>query len=169
MATNLTYTNLFSESRNNVVALINSDVSDPISSSGQFRKWIYSRQPDIKSSEFKGYPFIVVPNSDVLTDKEKQSGDGKKRMVNFEIEVEIFTSDRGYGSSDGQGSIQVDSISNEIMTTFLNLANRQTLINNRMSMSDPNSSPVEVLTIMDELVYRRSITLSFGNRMAVSA
>ncbi|KKM25258.1 hypothetical protein LCGC14_1596790 [marine sediment metagenome] len=61
MASQVTYTNLFSESRANVIALITStNVPDPIISSAEYRKWIYSREPDVKASDFKGYPYIIV-------------------------------------------------------------------------------------------------------------
>lgn len=169
MASIVTYEKLFSESRNNVVELITANVSDPISSSGQYRKWIYSRVPDIKSEDFKGYPFIVVQNSNVIPDGDNQSGDGKHRVVYFDIIVEIYTSDRGYGSKDGLGSSQIDSISDELISVFLNKTHRETLINNRMSMSKPTTDEVEVIPLKNELIYTRTINLSFGNRMVVSA
>ena len=76
----VTYSNLFSESRNNVVTIVKSDVSDPTTSPSEYRKWIYSREPDTKSSDFSGYPFIIVHNSEVDFEREDSSGDGKKKF-----------------------------------------------------------------------------------------
>jgi len=169
MAGIVTYKKLFSESRNNVVDLIKNNISDPISFANQSRKFIYAREPDVKANDFKGYPYIIVNSSNVDTPIEKQSGDGKHKEVIFDIEVDIVSSDRGYGSNDGKGSEYLDNFSDQIMYIFNDVSNRNRLINNRMSMSYPVSNDVEVIPIADELVYRRSISLTFKNRMAVSA
>lgn len=168
MAT-VTYENLFSESRANVVALITkSNVPDPTISSAEFRKWIYSRQPDVKNANFSGYPFIIVNPADVDIG-DKGSVDGKSKPVMWDIEVEIVTSDRGYGNNDGKGSTQMDSISNNIMTTFLNISNRQTLSNQSMKFSQPTTTAVTTDVIENEMVFRRSILLPFKSRIQVSA
>ena len=166
----VTYANLFSESRNNVVTLVSdtSNVSDPMGSPSQYRKWIYSREPDVKDSDFSGYPFIIVHSSDFDTD-EGGTVDGKSKRVHWIVEVEIVTSDRGYGKQDGQGLSQIDSISDSIMQTFLDSTKRVTLSNQSMKFSRPSSSGVTNEIIDDELVYRRSILLPFKSRIQVSA
>ena len=82
MASQVTYENLFSESRNNVVALItSSNVSDPSIVAPQVRKWIYSRDPDVKSIGFTGYPYIIVHPAEVDFDPDKKSLDLKSNVV----------------------------------------------------------------------------------------
>ena len=164
MASQVTFANLFSESRNNVVALITqSNVPDPRVSAAEFRKWIYTRFPDMKSANFKGFPILIVRNSDVDID-EGGSVDGKSKMVFYDIEVEVYTSDRGYGGKDGQGSAQMDTISNNLVKTFNNITNRNTLRGNSMPFSRPTTTAVNTEIIQDELLFTRSILLSFKIR-----
>ena len=166
----VTYTNLFSEPRVRVVALItSSNVPDPTISSSEFRKWVYSREPDVKSSNFKGYPFLIVGGTDVDTEREDGSGDGKHKFVNFSIRTEIRTSDRGFGEADGQGLSQMDTISNSFIQTFSNTTNRNTLALNALEFIEIETDTVESLIEKNELIYRRVITLSFRSRLAISA
>ncbi|HUU88647.1 MAG TPA: hypothetical protein VMX17_12960 [Candidatus Glassbacteria bacterium] len=170
MASQVTYTKLFSESRNNVVALItSSNVSDPTISSAEFRKWIYSREPDVKSNSFKGYPYIIVHPSDLDIEKEKGSLDGKSKFVSWDIEIEIVTSDRGYGENDAKGLSYMDAISDDLIETFMSMTNRKTLSTNSMKFANPTTTAVGTEVIDNELVYRRSIILSFQSRIKVSA
>jgi len=166
----VTYANLFSESRNNVVTLISdiSNVADPVSSSSEFRKHIYSREPDVKAVDFAGYPYIIVNPADVDIG-ENGSLDGKSKPVEWFIECEIVTSDRGYGGKDGQGLTHMDSVSNDVMATMLNMTNRTTLSNNSMKFSRPETTAVTNDVVQNELVYRRSIMLPFRSRIAVSS
>jgi len=170
MADQVTYENLFSESRNNVVALITStNVPDPTVSSAEFRKWVYSREPDVKASDFKGYPFIIVHPCDLDIEKELGSLDGKSKFVYWDIEIEIITSDRGYGENDGKGLSNIDTISNNLIKTFMNITNRKTLGTNSMKFVNPTTTAVGTEVMHNELVYRRSIILSFKSRIKISS
>ncbi len=170
MANQVTYANLFSESRNNVVALITStNVSDPTLSDAEGRKWIYSREPDVKSNDFKGYPFIIVHPADLDIERERGSLDGKSKMVFWDIEIEIITSDRGYGEKEGKGLSYMDSISNSLIQTFMNKTNRVTLSTNSMKFVNPTTTSVGTDIIDNELIYRRSIMISFQSKIQVSA
>jgi len=166
----VTYSNLFSESRANVLSLINntSNVSDPISNSSQARVWIHSRMPDVKASNFAGYPFIVIYPSDV----DIQSGgsvDGRSKRVEWEIDIEIVTSDRGYNENDSQGLSHMDAISDDVMTTLLNKTNRNTLSGQNMSFSTPSTTKVVSEPFHSEIVYRRTILAPFKSKIQVSA
>jgi len=164
----VTKENLFSEARANVVALITkANVPDPTTSSAEFRKWIYSSEPSSKNSDFKGYPVLVVNHADVDIG-EKGSVDGKSKSVEWNIEIEIVTSDRGYGSKDGMGASQMDSISNNVMKTFLDKTNRQTLSNQSMKFSQPTTTAVGTEVISNEKVFRRSILMPFKSRIQIS-
>lgn len=170
MASQVTYTNLFSESRNNVTALItSSNVADPTISSAEFRKWVYSREPDAKANNFQGYPYIIVHPADVDIEKEKGNLDGKSKFVSWDIEVEIITSDRGYGENDGKGLTHIDTISNSLIQTFSDMTNRNTLSTNSLKFSRVSTTSVNNEVIHNELVYRRSLMLSFKSRIQVSA
>ena len=170
MASQITYVNLFSEPRNNVVALLTStNVSDPTVSSGEYRKWIYSRFPDVKSTSFSGYPIIVVNSTDLDIEMLNGTADGKSKVVNFDIEIEIYTSDRGYGSTDGKGLSHMESISDDIVETFMNVTNRSTLRNFGLSSAMIQPTVISEEAKNNELIYKRIIPLSFMNRIAVSA
>jgi len=168
-ATAVTYTNLTSEARDNVVALVEntSKVADPVSGSGEFRKWIYSRVPDTKAADFKGYPFIVVHPAE-FQPEEGGSLNGKSKFVSWQIEVEIFTSDRGYGIADGLGLNHMDAITDDVLQTLLGMTNRNTLSGNNLKFSMPRQTSVSTEEINDELIYRRSILSTFKNRIQVS-
>ena len=167
----VTYLNLFSESRNNVVSLISnkSNVSDPTNSTAEFRKWIYSRDPDVKASDFKKYPFIIIHPASFSPSETGSSLDRKSNFVSWEIEVEVVTSDRGYGENDGRALSHMDSISDDIMTTLLNATNRQTLAGQSMYFSNPQTTDVVPDVLHNERIYRRSILCSFRSRITVSA
>jgi len=165
----VTYSNLVSKPRENIILLITAtNVPDPISSSTEFRKWIYSRVPDTKSIDFKGYPFIVVHPAE-FDPNERGSLDGKSRFVSWEIEIEIFASDRGYGSIDGKGLAHIDAISDDILKTLLDMTIRNALSGNNLKFSRPRPTSVTTEVLDDELIYRRSIIATFENRLQVSA
>lgn len=158
-------TNLISEPRNNVVALISNpnNVNDPITSNSEYRKWIYSRDPAIKTTEFTGYPFIVVGPTRIDT-SGSSSLDSSKRVVNWTIDIEVVSSDYGYGSKAGMGLEHNDSITNNILQTLLDVGNRATLRNQGMAFGKPVVSDVLIELLKQEKVYRRIITLPFdGN------
>ncbi len=169
MANAVVYTNLLSESRNNVVALITvSNIADPGIVSTEYRKRIYSRYPDVKAADFAGYPFLVVHPAQFDPD-EGGSLDGKHKFVSWIIEIEIITSDRGYGENDGKGLTHMDSISDDVLQTFLSMTNRATLSDNNMKFSNPKTTSVVTEDFNNERIYRRSIILNFKNRIPVSA
>jgi len=170
----VTYTNLFSESRNNIVTLLSnsSNVPDPTISSAEHRKWIYSREPDVKASDFSGYPYFVINPSDVDIGGEEEKGnslDMKSKYVFWDIMIDITTSDRGYGGKDGLGLSHMDSISNSIIKTLLNKTNRQSLSQNSMKFATPRTSSVTTEIRNNELVFNRSIIVSFKSKIQVSA
>ena len=165
--TKVNYSNLVSKPRENVIDLISdsSNVADPISSSAEFRKWIYSRTPDVKSGNFSGYPFIIVSACKFDPD---ETGNERRKFVSWTIDLEVISSDRGYGNNDGKGLSHNDAITDDILQTFLDYTNRGTLRNYGMSFSRPVVSDIIVVQMQNELVYRRIITLSFSERLKIS-
>ena len=163
------YTNLTSEPRNNVVALISnsSNVSDPIGSN--YRKWIYSRFPDAKSTEFSGYPFIVVRSVDLNTEILNSSADGKSKMVNFDIDIEIYTSDTAYGNMSGKGLAHMEAISDDLTETFMNITNRKILKSYGLAFSNIEPTSISEQELKQQKVYQRIFPLTFKNKMKVSA
>jgi len=168
---NVTYANLFSEPRNNVVTLISNstNVSDPVSGSAESRKFIYSRFPDVKSADFAGYPFIVIRSTDIDTEIPMSSADGKSKIVNFDIDIEIYTSDRGYGYEDGRGLANMEAISNDVVETLMNITNRHTLKGYGLAFSTIEPTQISEQDLKNERLYKRIVPLTFQNKMQVSA
>ena len=167
----VTYSNLSTEPRTNIVALISntSNVSDPVTTTSEHRKWIYSREPDVKASDFGGYPFIIIPPAGFSAADTGGSVDGKSKNVFWDCEIEIVSSDRGYGDNNAKGLSQLGSISNNILTTLLNSTNRNTLAGYGMYFSTPVSTDPSSEILNNERVYRRSILCSFRSRIQVSS
>jgi len=161
------YGNLFSRSRDNIVSLIKDNVSDPTVSSSEHRKWIYSREPDVKANDFKGFPFIIIHPA-VLSFDERTIN-GQVRTVLWGIQIEVITSDREFGNNDGNGSIHLDLISNEIVRYLNHSTNTNVLRINGLFFIDINATSVVVESFNNTLIYRRSFMLSFKNKMKVFA
>jgi len=168
--TKVIYSNLFSATRANVLALLtSSNVPNPTVGSAEYKKWIYSREPDVKATDFKGYPILIVGPAVFRSDPINQTADAKSKSVNFDVIIEVRTSDRGYGSKDGQGLTNMDSISDDILETFNDRTNRMALSQDTLAFCNLNVENVENIVIADELIYRREVVISFSNRMKISA
>lgn len=168
MADAITYKTLFSNSWQNVKDLVDntSNVVDPTTTSAEYRKWVYSREPDVNSSDFAGFPYIVV-NSSVVNPDAVQTVDGSKSWVNFDCEIEVVSSDRAWNNNDGKGQIHNDAISDDLMEVFNSTTHRNTLRTNGLKFSRPVATGVVVESFKDTLIYRRSFMLSFKTYMAV--
>lgn len=162
MATKVLYNNLVSESWQNIYDLINnkSNVVDPTTTVNEKRKWVYSRIPDVKASDFKGFPFIVVHPSTVDFG-DFQSANRQMQVVAFTVEIEVFTCDRGFGNQDAKGMTYLDAISDDILQTLNSQTNRNTLAANGLNFMKPNVSSVSTEEFNNTLVYRRSFLISF--------
>lgn len=170
-ADRVTYANLFSESWNNVYQLINNrdNVSDPNSGTGQHRTFVYDSEPDVKSSGFDGYPFVIVYPSVFEQEKiDRSSVDGKSKQVYWIVEIEIVSSDRGHNDAISKGRTSVDSISNEVIQTLNDATNRKTLRSNGLYFVNPDGGSQNQEPLAKEKVFRRSIMLSFQNKLQVS-
>lgn len=169
MADRMTYSNMFSGPRANIVALMDdrSNVADPTVSSSECRKWIYSRDPDIKSSNFKGFPIMIIHASDFGME-EPGSCDMKSRNVDWSVEIEIITCDRGYGTKDGSGMGHMDAISDDIATTLMDVANRKTLQGKGLYNLTFTASNIMLEPMSQQLVYRRSFNVELKTRLRVS-
>lgn len=162
MATTVAYNTMFSQSWQNVYDLINnkSNVADPTTPVSQFRKWVYSREPDIKSVDFAGFPYIIV-NSTMLDEDDEQTVDGSKKWVAWVCEVEIVTSDRAWNNIDGKGQTHLDTISDDLLEVFNSKTHRDTLSGNGLKFSKPTTSGMVTESLQDTLIYRRSLILNF--------
>jgi len=168
MANPVLYNNQFSESWNNIYAIINSKtyISDPTTTASEFRKWIYSRDPDIKSTDFGGYPFIVISPSTIDFGNE-QTGNRQIKTLSYSFEIDVVTSDREINNREGKGAVDNDAISNDIVESFNNPTVANILAANGLRLINPSSTAMGVELIGETLVYRRSFLLTSINKKKV--
>ena len=161
------YGNLFSRPRANVENLIKDNVSDPVTSSSEHRKWVYTREPDTKSSDFKGFPFIIIHPATL--DFDGRTVNGQLKTALWGIQIEVITSDREFNNSDGNGATHLDSISDEIVNVLNNSTNSNTLRTVGLFFVESDATSVVVEPFNNTLIYRRSFMLSLKNKMKVYA
>jgi len=167
--TRVTYTNFLSEARNNIIALLEnrSNVADPVTVSTEYRKWIYSREPDIVAQEFKNFPLIIIyPAASVFA--HARSLDMKRRIVEHMIRVEVVASDREYNNKNAKGMEHLDAISDNVLQTLHNTTNRNTLQANGLYNIEVDTEDVAIEELNNTLVYRRGINIKFMTRKRVS-
>lgn len=163
----VSYENLITAVRDNIVEVIENNITDPISSASFKRKWLYSRQPDRKSRDFSGFPYIVIPSPQISL-QETQTYDMTQTEVSWDTEITIHASDRGWGNQNGRGLEWTNSISNEVMKVFLNRQVRQLLQENNMYFSRPEISNIDVIELDNTLIYEVSVFLPFKSRLTIS-
>lgn len=171
MANALTHANLYSQAWKNVWDLITdrTKVADPLKGSSDHRKFVYSREPDTASSDFKGYPFVIVHPAK-LTREGRRSADAYRADIQAEIEVEVFSSDkvkdyRTTNNPEGKGLDFLDDISDDVIQTFSNKANKATLANNNVGNVQISASDVDFFTEDGERVYIRRFLIAFSTPM----
>lgn len=80
--------NVFSEARDTVVSLINSNVTDPkTGSTNSRRKWLYREFPDTTSRDFAGYPIIVITSPETIDNIQDLCGVTSDADLRFTIDV----------------------------------------------------------------------------------
>jgi len=170
MASEVTYSNLLSESWQNVYDLINiaTNVVDPTTSASEFRKWIYTREPDIKANDFGQFPYIIVHPAGISFPGRK-TVDRRKSLIAWMVQVEVVSCDREFNGADGKGATHNDAISDDVLQTFLNVTNRNTLSANSMKFSDPTATAALSEELANTLVYRRTIFLPFRTIKEITA
>lgn len=166
----VSYSTMFSGPRAALHTIIDnrSYVGDPLQvSTTSKRKMVYAREPDVKSIGFAGYPYIIVrPSTGRVS---KRTANMKSGEAEFGAEIEVVSSDRGNGSSDGQGMAHMDAISDDIAETFNNATVRNSLrTSDGLALADLDSTDVGDEDVHSTKVFRRSFFLQLKVRMAVS-
>ena len=118
-SSNVTKSNLFSQTHANIWNLINnrSNVPNPADASGT-NKFVYERPPRNMGRNFEGYPIIIIPPIE-LGQLPEGVVSGTKARTTYEISIQIFTADGGSDSSgDPLGAEQLNTISNSVVETL---------------------------------------------------
>lgn len=163
---NVDSTNMVSQPRENIKELIKNNVSDPTISSSGYRKWIYNRDPDVKSLDFKGYPYIIIRPA-TANFGDEQTGNAQIQSVLWGIEIDVITSDRGNNNRDGKGQEDNDSISDDVIKTLNSETGRSTLRASGMRFIRPNVAGMVVEEDNQTLIFRRSFLVGSASKKKV--
>ena len=156
MANIVTKSNLLSESRNNIVEILQDNVTNP---SGN-PKWIYAKRPSVKNLTFKGLPIIVVYPT-TLGFGSPMTVNGQKKKTSFSLEIEIITQDSA--SNSGKGLMQLDSVTDSVIEQLNNKTNRDTLRGNGLLFVDPDVASASAEEWNNSKIFTRTIMLTFSD------
>ena len=70
---------------NDVFTIVNGSVSDP---SVRGKKWVYGTMPDVVSSKFSGYPFVIIKKAQV--EKDNPVFDNSYSDKGTPIQITVF-------------------------------------------------------------------------------
>src|SRR3990167_10199796 len=139
-STAINYSNLFTQSHANVFNLLNnrSNVPDPIDSLGT-RKFVYVREPRNLAVSFDGFPVVIVHSAEMT--QENLTVDSTKSTIEFSITVSIWAKDaESPKTGTASGAERMDTITDNVMKTLNNKANRTTLRNYGLKDLNINSA-----------------------------
>lgn len=164
----LTKSNLFTQSWENLYVEINTrtNVRDPFSAG--IRKFIYSREPNTKSSNFAGFPFIVM-QPDTIDFENQSVSTSKKDMLGSQI-VEVYSSDNLLnGTVNGAGQTHLNQISDDLVKTFNDLTVKARLRGYKIENINIKATGVQVMELEEETVFIRSFIIEYNTRMVTGS
>jgi hypothetical protein len=153
----VTISNLYSESREILKNLINTNITDPRTNrTNSNRKWIYRERPDISSFEFKDFPFIVLSSPDAIENIQDLFGSLSDTELPFSIEVYTKFNDE---------TARLDIISDAIYALFKTKTHIQALANNNLYRPIITSSPFQLLEDKNKQISGRVFEITFQTTM----
>ena len=155
----ITKTSLVNQSWSNVYNLINDNLSDPTGSVN--RKWIYSREPSMKSMDEEGYPIVII--WPLKLTQSNQSLNMVTRDLMWECEIEIRSTDR-----DKDGREYLSLVTDSLFDLFNDTTNKRLLLTYGMQMVNLNMEGNDYIDVAQEGIYLSRFTLSFRYRMDTS-
>ena len=168
MANRVTYSNVFSQTWQNIYDILNStsNVADPLKISG--RKFVYTREPDVKNINFGTFPYIIVHPTGVQKPAIKKL-DMKGAKRGFSCEIEVVACDRGNGPADAQGNATCNALSDTVMQVLQDVTIRKALQANGLFNITVDAFGFVPEDAFSTKVYRRSILLTGDMFQKVSA
>lgn len=146
-------TNVFSEPRDLIKNLINTNIVDPkTGTTNSRRRWFYRQIPDTTSHDFAGYPFIVISSGE--GDSNEVDLQGQTSDFEMELEVECFV-------EFNDTNARVDSLSNSIYQTLNSFANKKTLASQNLHLVQVVAGPYDDEEIDRKKINTRKFTLTY--------
>lgn len=167
MVTNWTYDKLELSAYDNIFEVIDTrtNVADPKDSNGN-RKFVYDHAPEVKGSDFGGYPCIFV-NMPVI-EHDEQSVDGTMRFVSGTIEIITRASIFGTNNFDSSvGRKDILNIGSDLIKTFNSSSVKQQLRTAGMYKVVLNKTTQDTLDIDQEPIFEGIYKLTFEARKKV--
>ena len=154
----ITIQNLFSESRELIKTIINSNVIDPKTGySDSKRRWIYREFPDTTSRDFEGYPVIVIKSPELDSDDPQDLG-GCLTDGSLNISIELYVE---FNDTDAR----IDAMSNEVYATLRTMANRNKLLSNNFDLGNITASPFDNQDEDGKRLSTRSFLIPFNSTL----
>ncbi len=128
----ITKSTIASQPYANLFNLVNNraNVPDPADSTGK-RPFVFVRMPR-RGRNFPGFPFIVMQRT--KSNKGTSTASLTKSFMSYDSFIIVYSQDKDSdGSGIPNGASQNETITNNIIETLNNAANRKTLINQRMA------------------------------------
>ena len=155
MADKITVNNLFTETRTNVIDIIKANVIDPNTNTlNSRRRWIFRTMPDTTSTNFSGFPILVIPGNEIEDEFQdlQQCTSDTENSVDIEIYTE-FTDEKA----------RIDTIVNSLYAAFRKYSVKQTLLQNNMEGPNITLTPPSNQMIDKNKTVTRTMTLEFGS------
>ena len=168
---NITKSSLISQAHENVKSLIDnrSNVSDPIQPNpgglDKLSKFVYTKQAKIFSTNFKGYPFIIVKKPIMVPSVMSLSS--SRARIDWEIIIEVMCSDNIRGNSD-KGAAYTEQIVDDILETLNDTSNKNTLRNFGMAHFLPAVEDFDTIDLGNESIFVARLTIPFRKRLDIS-
>jgi len=154
----ITIQNLFSESRELLKTLINSNVTDPkVGNTNSRRRWIYREFPDTTSRDFEGYPIIIIKSPELNSD-EQQDLQGCLTNGDLNISIELYV-------EFNDTNARIDTLSNEVFAVLRTKANRDDLLSNNLDLGNLTASPFDNQDEDGKRLSTRSFLIPFNSTL----
>lgn len=153
----ITIQNLFSESREILKNLINSNVIDPDKGyTNSRRRWIYREFPDTTSNDFAGYPIIVIKSPE--TDDEYQDLQFCLSNSDLEFSIELYV-------EFNDENARIDSLSNSVYKVLRNFSNMNSLAKKNLHLQNIQAGPFDNQEEAGKKLSTRSFTITFESTL----
>lgn len=162
------YTNMMSQAWQNVFDIIDNRtyVADPVSVSG--RKFVYTREPRLKTPDFQGFPFIVVDQAKMIP--VNQMINYKRKGITHSITVVVYSTDMKIpGQANGKGVNFLNSISDDLVESFNGSFVKEILRPYKVDNLSIEATDSDVVEIEDDFVFTRTFEITFKGIRTVSA
>ncbi len=168
----LTKDKLITTPDSNIFSYINNRnyVKDPKSPAGaNNRPFVYKSDPFIKSSNFRGFPYIVVESPRM--EYNSVSANGKVKTIEWKQVITVITSSDGAMVNIGSdaGETNMNDILDDLLELFNNETRKQELRELRLFSMDLKIVNTDDIILKDKTLHSSELELTYKERFTVSS